>query len=86
MDKRKEDPWLEWIDSKFPPRGLRCLKEVKVLCEGDSFGELALLDRKKLKPRQATIISKEDCDFCYLEREDFLQILRKKIKNKIYTK
>ena len=50
------------------------LKEVAVLQQGASFGELALLYDT---PRTATIICKEDCDFALLKRDDFHDIIGK---------
>ena len=41
---------------------------------GYAFGELALLERK---PRAATIVCEEDCDFAVLDKNPFQQILRK---------
>ena len=49
------------------------LIEVNVLSIGSSFGELALLSNK---PRAATIICREECDFAVLEKEDFRKILK----------
>jgi len=48
------------------------LNRVKILTQGMSFGELALLDNK---PRSATIICEEDCHFAVLEKKAFLEIL-----------
>ena len=39
------------------------------------FGELALLETKK-KPRNATILAKEDCEFAVLSEDDFKKILK----------
>lgn len=47
---------------------------VKVLVQGQAFGELALLDNK---PRAATIICEEDCHFAVLEKQAFTEILSK---------
>lgn len=49
------------------------LTEVKILRTGTTFGELALISKK---PRAATIICKEDCDFGILEKKDFNRILK----------
>ena len=49
------------------------LTQVNILSTGASFGELALLSHK---PRAATIICREDCDFAVLEKEDFVKILK----------
>ena len=46
--------------------------EVKVLEKGQSFGELALLENK---PRQATLVCKENSHFATLEKQFFDQIL-----------
>lgn len=51
------------------------LTEVKVLREGDSFGEIALLKHKNSK-RTATIIGKQDTHLAYLVRNDFVNALR----------
>lgn len=40
---------------------------------GYAFGELALLERK---PRAATIVCEDDCDFAVLDKAPFQQILR----------
>lgn len=45
---------------------------VKVLVQGQSFGELALLDNR---PRAATIICEEDSHFAVLEKKSFSEIL-----------
>ncbi len=47
-------------------------QRVKVMVQGQSFGELALLDNK---PRAATIICEEDCHFAVLEKINFTEIL-----------
>lgn len=48
------------------------LTEVKVLNNGASFGELALLEKK---PRAATIVCKENCFFGVLDKKAFDKIL-----------
>ena len=48
--------------------------EVKSCVEGDSFGELALLEKK---PRAATIITSVDTDLIVFEKDDFDNILSK---------
>lgn len=48
--------------------------ELKVLDSGNSFGQLALLEKK---PRAATIICKEDCHFAVVEKEYFDEVLSK---------
>lgn len=50
------------------------LTEVKILGNGSSFGELALLEKK---PRAATIICKEDTHFAVLQSKYFDKILSK---------
>lgn len=53
------------------------------LWPGQSFGELGLLIRK---PRNATILCREDCGFLFLEKADFLELetlKREKINRKI---
>ena len=42
--------------------------EVKVLEDGDSFGELALMNEKK---RSATIVAKSDCHLAVLRKNEF---------------
>lgn len=56
------------------------LNEVNILWTGSSFGELALLSNK---PRAATIICREDCDFAVLEKEDFKKILKSSEEKKL---
>lgn len=51
--------------------------EVRTLPAGSAFGELALMNSK---PRAATIICKEDCQFAVLEKGPFKEILGKNIK------
>lgn len=50
------------------------LTEVKNYYNGDSFGELALLDRK---PRAATIITNDETHFMVLEKTHYDKILSK---------
>lgn len=50
------------------------LTEIKVLCAGASFGELALMEKK---PRAATIRCKEDTCFAVLDKKNFDLILSK---------
>jgi CRP/FNR family cyclic AMP-dependent transcriptional regulator len=47
-------------------------KEVtlSVLAEGDSFGEMSLLDSE---PRSATVMAEEDCELLSLQRDDFMR-------------
>jgi len=51
--------------------------EVRVLPAGSAFGELALLDNR---PRAATIVCKEECDFAVLDKQNFIAILSKLIE------
>lgn len=48
---------------------------------GESFGELALLENR---PRAATILCKEDCDFAILEKEQFNEILKENERKKLF--
>ena len=48
--------------------------EVKILKDGDSFGELALISKKT---RSASILCKEDCYFAVLEKKHFYETLCK---------
>lgn len=54
------------------------IQEVKILLknltQGQAFGELALIDKK---PRSATIITKDDCDFGVIDKETFEKIISK---------
>jgi len=56
------------------------LTEVKILKAGTTFGELALISKK---PRAATIICKEDCNFGILEKKDFNRILKSNEEKKL---
>ena len=56
------------------------LTEVKILRAGTTFGELALISKK---PRAATIICKEDCNFGILEKKDFNRILKSNEEKKL---
>ncbi len=49
--------------------------ELKILGKGENFGELALINNK---PRQATVVCKEDCELAILEKKDFEDILSRK--------
>lgn len=53
---------------------------MKTLSDGDSFGEKALLNRE---PRSATIICKTNCHFMYLDKEQFNQVLKENMTEKI---
>ncbi|RKP17278.1 camp-binding domain-like protein [Rozella allomycis CSF55] len=46
---------------------------VKILGEGEGFGDLALINDK---PRAATIITIENCEFARIEKDDYNRILR----------
>lgn len=48
------------------------MTEINELHAGDKFGELALIDNK---PRKATIVCKDDCDFATLDRESYKDLL-----------
>ena len=48
--------------------------EVAQYCEGQSFGELALINDE---PRQATVACLSDCFFATLDKSDYLRILRR---------
>ena len=52
----------------------------KQLTSGMSFGELALINNK---PRSATIICNENCDFAILEKKDFQKILKNEEERKL---
>jgi CRP-like cAMP-binding protein len=43
------------------------------LCAGDSFGEIALFDHK---PRSASVVTLEPCEFLVLDRSHFVELLR----------
>lgn len=64
----------EVIDSKGEVKKEKILTRVGQQGPGYAFGELALLERK---PRAATIICEEDCDFAILDKAPFQQILCK---------
>jgi len=49
-------------------------KKVGELSQGKAFGELAIMD-ESVKPRKATIVSKEDCHFATLSRSAFRSTL-----------
>lgn len=72
-----EKPWLYFEEGVFK---YNC---INVLNAGQSFGELGLLIKK---PRNATILCKEDTQFLYLEKNDYMlleQINRHKILKKL---
>lgn len=64
----------EITDKNGQVRKEKVLTRVAGQGEGYAFGELALLERK---PRAATIICEEDCDFAVLDKAPFQQILRR---------
>jgi len=74
QERKTKEYYTKFIDVKYPPENGKYLTEVKVLKEGESFGELALLGGK-CKPRSATIIAKTESHFCVLDRINFLRIL-----------
>jgi CRP-like cAMP-binding protein len=49
------------------------LTKVKVLGQGEFFGEMALLNNK---PRLASVFCEEDCEFGVLDKESFNSILK----------
>lgn len=51
------------------------LKQVAIMPTGLSFGELALISNK---PRMATIICEEECEFLILSKKPFDKILKNK--------
>ena len=72
-----DKPWLYFDEGVFK---FHC---INVLGAGRSFGELGLLIKK---PRNATILCKEDTWFLYLEKNDYMtleQINREKIMKKL---
>jgi len=58
------------LDQYFYRNRLKMIVEFK---QGDSFGELAILNKSK---RSATIVCKSECSFAILGRDDFNKILR----------
>lgn len=54
------------------PNPERVWREVKVLRDGEAFGELALINNK---PRAATISCKEECHFGVLDKVHYNMIL-----------
>lgn len=68
---------------KFFEEGAFKYDFASILFAGQSFGELGLLIKK---PRNATILCRENCGFLYLEKQDFLEmetLNREKINRKI---
>lgn len=63
----------EVVDKNGEVKKEKVLTRVAGQGAGYAFGELALLERK---PRAATIICEEDCDFAILDKAPFQQILR----------
>ncbi|KAL4438839.1 hypothetical protein ABPG74_016559 [Tetrahymena malaccensis] len=66
----------------FTPKNTHSMICVKEIEAGNAFGELALLNNK---PRLATIVCHENCQFAILEKEDFTKIL-KDIEEKLLDK
>eukprot|EP01017_Pseudomicrothorax_dubius_P004395 TRINITY_DN10869_c0_g1_i2.p1 TRINITY_DN10869_c0_g1~~TRINITY_DN10869_c0_g1_i2.p1 ORF type:complete len:466 (-),score=60.68 TRINITY_DN10869_c0_g1_i2:42-1379(-) len=68
--------------------GLRLdsMKEIDVIREGGSFGELALISDRR-SSRSATVVCREDCHFALISRQSFMELLgnekKKEIENKI---
>lgn len=54
------------------------LKEIMVLKSGSSFGDLALIEDK---PRSATVLTKTECYFAVLTKNDYQRILANIMKN-----
>jgi CRP-like cAMP-binding protein len=55
-----------------PAANKGAMLEVNELGVGETFGELALIENK---PRKATIICKENCDFATLDRASYSELL-----------
>jgi CRP-like cAMP-binding protein len=64
------------VDAKGEQIMQEVLTDARVLPAGSGFGELALMNNK---PRAATIVCNEDCEFAVLEKEPFIAILSKEI-------
>lgn len=47
-------------------------KMIKILKEGDYFGELGIMEQKK---RSATIIANENAEVAVITKEDFMKVL-----------
>jgi len=60
---------------------VKVFREVRTLPKGSAFGELALTDNK---PRAASIICKENCDFAVLDKDPFKEILRETMKKNLF--
>jgi len=57
------------------------MQDVATLTQGQSFGELALLNQK---PRSATMLCTTDCDFAVIDKQSYDKVIRqiqKKIQN-----
>ena len=52
---------------------IKGMLKVKVLHDGESFGELALINNQ---PRSGTLICEGDCVFAVLSKEQFQSILK----------
>ena len=74
IERKTKEYYTKFIDILYPPHSNKHLTEVRILKAGESFGELALLGGK-CTPRSASIIAKEECHFCVLDRINFLRIL-----------
>lgn len=80
---------LKRADSKLNLKFLRDIgridqmKEVSVMKEGESFGELALISEK---PRAASIVCKELCIFATLSKQEFARILSKEAERVLQEK
>ena len=51
-------------------------KRVKLLKDGDFFGEIAILPSKDERRRVANVVAKTSCDLFVLDKADFQRILR----------
>ena len=56
------------------------LKEVATLGQGEIFGELSLVTDK---PRSATIICAESCDFAIMDKEIYGKVVGNSLQKKI---
>jgi len=60
------------------------MQEVAVLLEGDSFGELGLINAQAR--RAATIICLQDSDFATLDRQTYISLIGKASKRRLDEK